>query len=330
MSVYIGNKKIEGFSCLAPMAGISNSAYIKICEELGLGYAVTELISCEAIIRGNKKTFDMLKGIEDIKIPVAIQIFGSNIVNMAEAAKILNNMYPNAIIDINMGCPVPKVALRSKAGSYLLKDVTKIKNLVTEVIKNVNCPVTCKIRIGWDDDSINAVEVAKVLEEAKVSAIFVHGRTRSQGYCGKVNLDIIKEVKQSVKIPVIGNGDIKTIYDAKKMMDETGCDLVMVGRASFGNPWIFKEINEYIKNGKVIDKPTDIEKIDMLIKHFNYLLKYHNEKVAVLEIRNHVLWYLKGIDGYKEARDIIFKTKDKDEVLNTLLAFKEKISNLNG
>ena len=136
-------------------------------------------------------------------------------------------------------------------------------------------------------------------------------------------------MKQSVKIPVIGNGDIKTIYDAKKMMDETGCDLVMVGRASFGNPWIFKEINEYIKNGKVIDKPTDIEKVDMLIKHFNYLLKYHNEKVAVLEIRNHVLWYLKGIDGYKEVRDVIFKTKDKDEVLKILLDFKEKISDLN-
>ena len=321
----IGNIEINGYVSLAPMAGISNAAYIKICEEMGACYAITELLSAEAIVRNNKKTFEMLKGLDKISIPVAVQIFGSNKDTMAKAASILVNEYHVKIIDINMGCPVPKVAIKNCAGSALLRDLDKIYDIVSTVVNSVNVPVTVKIRSGWDKDSINAVSVAKVCERAGASLITVHARTRSQGYSGKSNWNIIKEVKENVSIPVIGNGDIVDIYSAKKMHDETKCDLIMIGRGLIGNPWLIKEINEYIENNNIIDKPTNKEKIDMCLKHINYLLEIKPEKLVCLEIRSHIAWYLKGINGSKIIKEKIYTLNNIYDIITVLNEFKEEI-----
>lgn len=317
MSFNIGNIKIKNNLVLAPMAGISNPTYIKICESMGAGFAITELISAEAIVRGNKKTLDMLEGIDKIKIPVAIQIFGSNSTTMKEAAKILVNDYHAKIIDINMGCPVPKVAIKSQAGSALLKDVNKIKEIVREVVNAIDVPVTVKIRSGWDNNHINAIEVAKVIEESGASAITIHARTRSQGYSGKADWKIIKDVVNAVNIPVIGNGDIYTPEDAKKMLDETCCSAVMIGRGALGNPWIFKNTLSYLKNG-TYSEVTISDKINMMKYHYEELLKVKNEKVANLEMRTILLYYLKGMPNTKELKSKIITSSNYNEIKDIL------------
>lgn len=324
----IGNIEIKNKTVLAPMAGISNPAFIKICEEMGVGYAVTELISSEAIVRKNKKTFEMLNGIDKLNIPVGVQLFGSNPEIMAKAAKILTDNFDIKIIDINMGCPVPKVAVRSKAGSALLKDIDKIKGIVSRVKESVNIPVTVKIRSGWDFDSINAVEVAKACEESGASSICIHPRTRSQGYSGKSDWSIIKQVKDNVSIPVIGNGDIKTVYDAKEMLDTTGCDFIMIGRALLGNPWLIKQINTYLSDGIILDNPTYDDRINMCIKHLNNLALLKNEKSAILEIRNHISWYLKGMPNANEIKNKIFIQTNIFDIINILNQYKNDIDNL--
>ena len=323
----IGNINIKNNICLAPMAGVSNPAYMKICEEMGVGYMVTELMSAEAIVRGNKKTFDMLKGINDINVPVAIQIFGSNPDTMAEAADILVNEYDAKIIDINMGCPVPKVAVKSNAGSALLKDIDKVYSIVKKVVDRVNVPVTVKIRSGWDNNSINAVDIAKTIEKAGASLICVHGRTRSQGYAGSVNLDVIKMVKENVTIPVIGNGDIRDIESAKKMFSYTGCDAIMIGRAALGNPWIIRELVSYFEDGVIISKPNYEERIDMCFHHFDYLMKTKSERTVILEMRSHIAWYLKGINGSTEVKKEIFKANTRDEIEKILNNYLKNIKN---
>lgn len=308
----IGNIEIKNLVALAPMAGISNPSYMKLLEDFEVGVAFTELISAEAIVRDNKKTFDMLNGIEDINYPVGIQIFGSNVDVMCQAAKILTNKYKNIFIDINMGCPVPKVALRSQAGSALLKDPKKIYEMVSKVVKSVNVPVTVKIRTGWDHNSINAPLVAREIERAKASLITIHGRTRSDLYSGKVDLDIIKEVVESVNIPVIGNGDIRTKEDAKHMLEYTGCSMVMIGRATMGNPFIIKEVVDYLSDHES-KKVTMKEKFDTILKHFNYLLKYKVEKLAILEMRSHFIWYLKGMRDTNKFKQEMMNIKTKEE-----------------
>ena len=325
--VKIGNVEINNKCVLAPMAGISNPPYIKIVEEMGVGYAVTELISAEAIVRNNKKTLEMLSGYENFSIPVALQLFGGNADTLAKAAKIVEEK-GFQVIDINMGCPVPKVAVRSCAGSSLLKEPEKVREIVTKVVNAVDVPVTVKIRSGWDSEHINAVEIAKIVEESGASLIAVHARTRSQGYSGKADWNIIKQVKEAVSIPVIGNGDIVDIYSAKKMLDETNCDLIMIGRGLLGNPWLIKEINAYLEENTVLDKPSNLDKVEMCLKHLNYLTKYKNEKTAVLEIRNHIAWYLKGIPGGKEIKNKIFKLFDINDIINVLNEYKSFIKDL--
>ena len=313
----IGNVEIKNNVVLAPMAGISNSAFRRIVKEMGAGLIVAEMVSDKAIVYKNKKTLDMLY-MTDFERPISQQIFGSDVESFREAAKYIEeNIHPD-IIDINMGCPVPKVAISSQAGSALLKDLNKIYDIVKNVVDSINIPVTVKIRSGWDENSINAKEVAQVVEKAGASAIIVHPRTRKQGYSGKADWSIIKKVKESVNIPVIGNGDILSCYDAKKMIDETGCDAVMIGRGVLGNPWLIKECVEYLENGNEPRIITLEEKINMIKYHLNLLLETKPYKVALLEIRSHAAWYLKGLPNAKELKEKIFKTSSDLELINLL------------
>lgn len=324
MFMKIGNVDVNGKVVLAPMAGISNSAFRRITKEMGASLVYAEMVSDKALVYKNQKTIDMLY-MNDSERPIAQQIFGSDKESFVEAAKLIEEKMHPDIIDINMGCPVPKVATRAQAGAALLKDVNKIKEIVSAVVETVSCPVTVKIRSGWDSEHINAVEVAKVCEEAGASAITIHPRTRAQGYSGKADWTIIKKIKESVNIPVIGNGDIVDIYSAKKMLDETGSDLIMIGRGLLGNPWLIKEINSYLDNGTIIPKPTNYEKIDMIFKHLDYLLDFENEKRATLEIRMHIGWYLKGIPGANLIKKEIFTKTSVKEIKEILLDFKKNL-----
>lgn len=315
MSFKIGNIELKNQIVLAPMAGISNPAFIKILEKMGLGLAYTELISAEAIVRDNKKTFAMLKGIESLNVPLGVQLFGSNAQTLAKAAKIVTDLYPNVFIDLNMGCPVPKVALKAHAGSALMKSPEKVKEIVEAVVKAINRPVSVKIRSGWDEFSINAVEIAQICEKAGASAITVHARTRKQGYSGKANWQIIKDVVEAVSIPVIGNGDVLSCYDAEKMLAETGCCAVMIGRGVLGNPWLIKESIEYLEKEKKPEKISLIERINMLEKHIEILYEIKSEKEATLELRGILMYYLKHIPKTKELKMQVVKCNSKEEYL---------------
>ncbi len=317
----IGNIEMKNQVVLAPMAGISNPSFMGIVTKMGCGLAYTELISAEAIVRNNKKTFDMLKGIETLTIPVGVQIFGANKEVLSKAAEMITQIYRNVFIDINMGCPVPKVALKSQAGSALLKEPSKVYEIVKSVVETVSVPVTVKIRSGWDSNHINAVEIAKMIEKAGAQAVTIHPRTRSQGYSGNANWNIIKQVKENISIPVIGNGDIKSCYDAKRMLEETGCDAVMIGRGVLGNPWLIKECVEYIEKGILPKTVSDLERLQMILHHLDQLSMWKEEKIAVLEMRSHAAWYLKKIPSTNELKKEIFKVKTTQEFKNLIQNF---------
>ena len=312
---------------LAPMAGICNSAYRRIIKEMGCGLIYAEMVSDKAICYDNQKTIDMLYMSEEER-PITQQIFGSDVDSFVIAAKYIEeNMHPD-IIDINMGCPVPKVAVRAQAGSALLKDPLKVKEIVKAVVNSVKCPVTVKIRSGWDANSINAVEIAKICEESGASAITVHARTRAQGYSGKADWNIIKEVVQNVSIPVIGNGDVLSCYDAKRMLDETGCAAVMIGRGLLGNPWLIKECKNYLENGLEPVKISYDEKLDMMEYHLNKLCEDKSERQAVLEMRMHLLNYLKGMPDASNIKNLVCKGKRREEIINILESYRNQIKSL--
>ena len=321
----IGNVTIKNQVVLAPMAGICNSAFRRICKEMGCGLVYAEMVSDKAITFHNQKTLDMLYMTEEER-PLVQQIFGSDKESFVEAAKYIYDVMRPDIIDINMGCPVPKVAVRAQAGSALLKNPDKIYEIVKAVVSAVPIPVTVKIRSGWDYSHINAVEVAKVIEKAGASAICVHPRTRSQGYSGQADWSIIKKVKENVHIPVIGNGDITDIYKAKAMLEETGCDLIMIGRGVLGNPWLIREINAYLEDGTILPKPTDEEKIEMCLKHLNYLSQIKPEKLACLEIRNHIAWYLKGIKNANNLKTKVYQMTKLCDIIDLIKQFKEELN----
>ncbi len=322
----IGNVEIKNKIVLAPMAGISNSSYRKIIKSMGCGLIFAEMVSDKAITFGNEKTLSLLK-MDESERPIAQQIFGSDVESFVTAAKKIEELMHPDIIDINMGCPVPKIALRSQAGSALLKDPDKIGKIVSSVVKAVNVPVTVKIRSGWDEKNINCVEVAKIIEKSGASAITIHPRTRKQGYSGLSDWSLIKKVKENVSIPVIGNGDVTTPELAKKMLDETGCDAVMIGRGVLGNPWLIRECIEYLGTGKYNKNITLEEKINMLKKHYELLKEDKEEHVALLEIRSHAIWYLKGLKGNATVRNKLCKANSTEELFDILEEYKTNYEN---
>lgn len=295
----IGNVEIENSLALGPMAGVTDLPFRLLCKEQGCGILYSEMVSAKAILYKNKNT-DVLLNIDKREHPVGIQLFGSDPDIMAEIGSRVAEGNCD-FIDINMGCPVPKI-VNNHEGSYLLTQPKLVEEILTKMVKAINKPVTVKIRKGFKDGDSQAVEIAKIAEDCGVAAVAVHGRTREQYYSGRADWDIIKAVKEVVKIPVIGNGDIFSPQDAKAMREYTGCDGLMVGRAARGNPWIFKEINEYLKTGIVPEKPSAEEVKNMILKHASMLIEYKGEYTAVREMRKHIAWYTQGLPHSAELR----------------------------
>ena len=310
----IGNIEIKNQVVMAPMAGITNMAFRKIIKDFGAGLVYSEMVSDKALCYGNTKTIDMLQ-VDDGEHPVSIQLFGGEVETMVKAAKFIDQHSNCDIIDINMGCPVNKV-LKADAGSKLLLYPDKIYEIVKGIVDNVSKPVTVKIRSGFDSKHINAVEVAKLIEKAGASAIAIHGRTRSQMYEGKADWKIIADVKAAVKIPVIGNGDVRSVEDAKRMLEETGVDAVMIGRAALGNPWLIKQVVQSLETGVIIEEPTYQEKIAQCLSHAKKLMEIEPEKVAMFQMRGHAPWYIKGLKSSARVKNELSK-------INTFEEFKK-------
>jgi len=308
----IDNIEIKNKVVIAPMAGISNQAFRSILKDEGAGLIYAEMVSDKALNYSNEKTLRMIEVTEN-EHPITMQLFGSEVETMVSAAKIIDQKSNCDIIDINLGCPVTKV-VKSGAGSKLLQNPQKIYEIVSNIVQAVNKPVTVKMRTGWNHHQINAVEVAIICEKAGAKAIAIHGRTRSQMYSGKADYSIIKEVKDAVSIPVIGNGDIKSPEDAKKMLDETNVDAVMIGRGVLGNPWLVSQIVEYLETGTYQAYTTDEEKLTQIINHTNRLIKLKGEKLALLEMRSHAAWYVKGMKGSNYMKREISSIKTKEDL----------------
>lgn len=313
----IGNIEMKNQVVLAPMAGVCNPAFRLIAKEFGAGLVCAEMVSDKAILHGNKRTMEMLF-VDEREKPLSLQIFGGDRESLVEAAKVVDKQTNADIIDINMGCPVPKVT-KCDAGARWLLDPNKIYEMVSAVVDAVDKPVTVKMRIGWDSEHIYAIENARAVERAGGSAVSVHGRTREQLYTGKANWDIIKQVKQAVSIPVIGNGDVFEPEDARRMLDETGVDGVMIGRGALGNPWMLYRTIEYLTSGQLPSDPTPEEKVEVAVLHMDRLIALRNERVAVREMRKHMAWYLKGLPAAARVKDRIMEETSRDglvEILN--------------
>lgn len=318
----IGNLVLDNRVVLAPMAGICNSAFRLTVKEFGAGLVYAEMISDKGIVQKNEKTLGMLY-IDERENPLSLQIFGGDKTTLVEAAKYVDKNTNADIIDINMGCPVNKI-IKCEAGARLLLDPNKVYDMVAAVVDAVDKPVSVKMRIGWDDQNILAVENAQAVERAGASAVAVHGRTRVQMYEGKANWDIIRDVKQNVSIPVLGNGDVETPQDAKRMLETTGVDAVMIGRAALGNPWMIYQTVKFLETGELQDEPSVREKIDVCLLHLERLIQLKGEKIAVREMRKHASWYLKGIRGNGKVRNAINQTETQAELKGLLGALVEE------
>lgn len=314
----IGDIEMKNQVVLAPMAGVCNSAFRLTVKEFGAGLVCAEMVSDKGIILKNEKTMNMLY-IDEREKPLSLQIFGGEKDTLVQAAKFVDDNTNADIIDINMGCPVPKIT-KCDAGAKWLLDPNKIYEMVSAVTDVVKKPVTVKMRMGWDEDHIYAVKNAQAVERAGGKAVSLHGRTRVQMYEGKANWDIIREVKQSIGIPLIGNGDVQTPQDAKRMLEETGCDGVMIGRAALGNPWMIYRTVKYLETGELMGEPTVREKIEVCILHLDRLIALKGEHIAVREMRKHAAWYLKGIRGNATVRNSINECNTRTDLVTVLTA----------
>lgn len=319
----IGDIQMKNQVVLAPMAGVCNSAFRLTVKEFGAGLVCAEMVSDKAILYNNAKTMGMLY-IDEQEKPLSLQIFGGEKDTLVEAAKFVDKNTTADIIDINMGCPVPKIT-KCDAGAKWLLDPNKIYEMVSAVVDAVDKPVTVKMRMGWDEEHIFAIQNAQAVERAGGKAVALHGRTRVQMYEGHANWDIIKEVKQAVNIPVIGNGDVQTPQDAKRMLDETGVDGVMIGRAALGNPWMIYQTVKYLETGELMPEPGVKEKIDVCILHLDRLIDLKNEHIAVREMRKHAAWYLKGIRGNAIVRNQVNECNTRQDLVTLLTDFVEEI-----
>ena len=310
----IGNINIEGGLCLGPMAGVSDLPFRHLCKEMGASLLVTEMVSAKAIYFKNKNTEPLMK-IDMAEHPIALQLFGSDPDIIAEMAASIEDRDFD-IFDFNMGCPVPKI-VNNGEGSALMKNPKLVEEILSKLVKSVKKPVTLKIRRGFNEDNINAVEIAKIAEGAGVSAVAVHGRTREQYYSGKADWNIIRDVKSALSIPVIGNGDVTDGESAKRMYEYTGCDGIMIARAARGNPWIFREIRAYL-NGETPEKPTAKEIVEMILRHCRLQMEYDDEIMAVRKMRKHVAWYTHGMKGSSALRDKVNHVEKYDELESLL------------
>ncbi|MBD9158327.1 MAG: tRNA dihydrouridine synthase DusB [Clostridiales bacterium] len=310
----IGNVELENNLILAPMAGVTNLPFRIICKDYGAGMVCTEMASAKAMFHNDQKT-KRLFNTEGEKRPISFQVFGSELESIAYAVKYMSDFAD--IIDINMGCPAPKV-VKNGDGSKLLLDLEKAKQIIEIAVQNSKVPVTVKFRKGWDKENIVAVEIAQIAEQAGASAVTIHGRTKSEFYTGKADWDIIKKVKQSVHIPVIGNGDVTDEESALAMFKQTGVDGIMIGRGSFGNPWIFKNIKHYLQTGEKLPQPTNQERLQVMEKHIQLAVEEKGEDVAIKELRKHISWYTKNLKNSSEFRNSINKIEKKDELISTI------------
>lgn len=319
----IGNVAAKNNVVLAPMAGVCNPAFRLIAKEFGCGLICAEMVSDKAILHGNKRTMEMLY-VDEREKPLSLQIFGGDKETLVEAARFVDQHTDADIIDINMGCPVPKVT-KCDAGARWLLDPSKIEEMVSAVVEVVDKPVTVKMRSGWDEDHIYAVRNAQAVQNAGGQAVSVHGRTRVQMYTGHADWDIIRQVKQAVSIPVIGNGDVFTPEDAKRMLDHTGVDGVMIGRGALGNPWMLYRTVAYLTEGVLPPEPLPEEKIRIAVLHMDRLVALKGEHVAVKEMRKHLAWYLKGLPGAARVKDVIMELTERDPMVAALEEFVSKL-----
>lgn len=319
----IGNIELDSQVVLAPMAGVTNSAFKEVVRELGAGLICTEMINDKALIHGNENTQKMID-ISEFERPVSVQIFSNEVETLVKAAKVVDKLDNVDIIDINMGCPAPKIT-KNNSGSKILLYPELLYEMVKGVVDNVSKPVTVKMRIGWDENNINVVENALLAQKAGASAVFVHGRTTKQQYSGEADWDVIKQVKEALDIPVIGNGDIDSPQKAKAMLEYSGVDGIMIGRAAMGNPWIIHQVDHYLKTGELLDEPTIEDKINMIKKHAHKLISLKGEKVAIREMRGHASWYLKGIKGANKFKVKLQEINTLDDLNNVLIEIKNTL-----